>query len=221
MLKKGKNTGVTLVEVLVVLAIIIILASMILKLASRFEDRAGERKTRAAISVIDAALHEFGEFKYNYAQTYDPYEYPIDCTDFTANEVQNELNLATDSIYVINAGVYDTEYSGCSVMYFLLDQVPGCSEILENIDSELVTDEDVDGNPMEIEVDGRTYPYYRVVDAWGKTLRYDYYDETEGNDQQRFEERRNFPEVRSAGKNGVFEPDDPKSDDITSEMFKK
>ena len=63
---------------------------------------------------------------------------------------------------------------------------------------------------MEIELDPgggadlRVYPLLRVVDSWGKTLRYDYYleDPTSSPD---IDTRRNVPVITSAGRDGIFD----------------
>ena len=47
------------------------------------------------------------------------------------------------------------------------------------------------------------YSLLRIIDPWGETLRYDYYD-----DYTEPDEARNFPVITSAGPDGVFGTDD-------------
>ncbi len=201
-------------EVLVVVAIIVILAAITLHLAGRFSNKNKERKTRQAISILNAALQEFEDFDYSYSTEPDPnfvgYEYPIDCNGFTKTEVINAVEeaLNPDTITDTNMATYDIDYSGISVAYFFLDQVPSCGEILERLDEELVTNENADGESMMLEINNREYRFYRVNDAWGRPLRYDYYDEEESDGDIRFEDRRQFPKIKSAGKDGEFSADD-------------
>ena len=78
--------------------------------------------------------------------------------------------------------------------------------------SQLVTCKGSDGEEMTITIaGGDPWPLFRVVDSWGKTLRYDYYDETKTK-QDKLDSRRNFPVITSAGADGEFNTDD----DITS-----
>ena len=89
-------------------------------------------------------------------------------------------------------------------MYFLLSQVPECKSTLNRIAGSLVTNLDENKQPIAIRVDGVDYPLLRIVDPWGETLEYDYYDEMLNYIGDRVQSRRNFPLITSAGPDGEF-----------------
>jgi len=98
-------------------------------------------------------------------------------------------------------------------MYYFLSRLVQCREILAKIDDSLITDRDKNGKQMVITVDGREYPLKRVIDAWGKTLRYDYYEElfppyNTANLANMKKTKRNFPVVISAGPDKIFNTND-------------
>jgi len=55
--------GVTLVEMLVVLGIIIVLAGIVVPLTLRVENQSKENALRNAFALVDSALHEYYDFK--------------------------------------------------------------------------------------------------------------------------------------------------------------
>ena len=86
---------------------------------------------------------------------------------------------------------------------------------LDKIDESLLTNLDINKQPRRITItypSGSTkeYPLLRVIDPWGTTLKYDYYDEVliPPNPKQ----KRTFPVVTSAGPDKKF----GNTDDISS-----
>ena len=57
------NSGFTLVEILVVVAIIAILATMVIGIAARINDQSKERGLKFVFSLLESALQEYNEFK--------------------------------------------------------------------------------------------------------------------------------------------------------------
>ena len=57
------NHGVTLVEILVVVAIITILATMVIGIAGRINDQSKERGLEFTFTLLESALEEYNEFK--------------------------------------------------------------------------------------------------------------------------------------------------------------
>jgi len=57
------NSGVTLVEILVVVAIIAILATMVIGIAARINDQSKERGLEFVFSLLESALQEYCEIK--------------------------------------------------------------------------------------------------------------------------------------------------------------
>ena len=204
------KTGVTLVEILVVVAIIAILATMVISLAARIDSQGKERLTESTFALLDAALGEFQDYGYNYRDPdYDGFDFPLDCNGFYAGELEDTLEdalgLGADTIS-ISGGVHDPNYSGSEALYFFLSKVPESRKTLAKIDSSLITNEDSDGDNMEISVDGKEYSLLRIIDPWGETLRYDYYDEDDFPLNP--DEARTFPVIISSGPDGIFGTDD-------------
>lgn len=213
------KTGVTLVEILVVVAIIAILATMVISLAARIDNQGKERLTENTFALLNAALGEFCDYGYNYRHPdYDGFDFPLDCNGFDAGKLEETLEgalgLDADAIS-ISGGEHDPNYSGSEALYFFLSKVPESRKTLDKIDSSLITNEDSDGDSMEIRVDGKEYSLLRIIDPWGGTLRYSYYKNSEedlGSSEPGPDSPRSFPIITSAGPDGIFGTDD----DITS-----
>ncbi len=199
------QSGLTLVEMLIVVGIVAVLASIALRLATRVEGQGRERLTRATISILNAALGQFADYRYRYPnEAYAGFDFPVDCTEipdpcglppvFLAmmRDVMLEPQLGPSVIknVTVTIGpmgcVHNPEYSGCEAMYFFLSQVPTCRNVLDKIDKSLLTNMDINklGLEMTIQVqwsgnksgtNTKVYPLTRVVDAWGTALHYDYY----------------------------------------------
>jgi len=216
------KTGFTLVEILIVVAIIAILTTMVISLAARIYTQSRERSMINAFALLDAAMGEFQNYEYNYDENsnYDGFEFPLDCNGLSDNDFQtvleNALGLNSGDV-LISGGTHDPIYSGSEALYFFLSRVPESMKTLEKIDSALITNKDKNKQDMTITIDVKEYPLSRIIDPWGQTLRYDYYDEnpppltpTQIKDMQ--DSKRVFPLIISAGQDGVFGTDD----DITN-----
>jgi prepilin-type N-terminal cleavage/methylation domain-containing protein len=205
---KQNKTGVTLVEILVVVAIIAILTAITIGVASRINTQGKEQLTKDTIALLTAALGQFRDYGYTYS---DPnLKFPLDCNNFP------DTDLAAALGGTISGGTNDPCYSGCEAMYFFLNQVPECRLTLAKIDKKLVTNIGLDGGSMIITItaDGQIYPLYRVVDPWGTTLRYSYYNNGEEGptSEPQPDSPRTFPVITSAGPDKIFGT----ADDIAS-----
>ena len=76
----------------------------------------------------------------------------------------------------------------------------------------MVAGKDSSGAYRQITIDTRAYPLLRVIDPWGKTLRYDYYNEDLSTVPLMEASKKHFPVITSAGPDGIFD----NSDDISS-----
>jgi len=206
-MKRNRETiGFTILEMLVVVGVIVVLTTMVITLTARFEHRGKERVIKSTFAMLDAALSEFAEYGYDYK--YEDEEdnwpiFPLDCTGFDSGELQSALAEALDTEVSIDP-VYDSnssDYSGSAGLYFFLSQVPDCRGVLDRIDVSLVTNKDKNGDKLRIVVDGQSYPLNRIIDPWGRTIRYDYYED-ESNPNA--DEARTFPLLTSAGADGEF-----------------
>lgn len=208
------KTGFTLTEILVVVAIIAILTTMVITLAARFDTQGKERGMKSALALLDAALGEFRDYGFSYRHPdYNDLGFPLDCNGFSRTNLQTAIEeaLGTGSGSVLITPDYnDPNFSGSEALYFFLSKVPDSKKTLGKIDSSLITNEVPGDVPLEIDVDGRTSPLFRIIDPWGQTIRYDYYDE---DDLAKIEESKKvFPLIISAGQDGEFGTDD----DITN-----
>jgi len=225
------QNGLTLVEILVAVAIVAVLASIVLTTLTRIGSKSKEQLCEGTLDILNTALRQYRDYEWqlNLATTIDANEmefyrslkFPPDCNDFDIIGIQNTLDDMLDPqiatmITVTNAADHLDEYSGCEVMYFFLSRLPECREILEKMNETVLTNIDNTGNRMTINIDGRQYGLIRVVDPWGRTLRYDYYSNKKEDPGLRFNQRsqtiRNFPQITSAGPDGIFDT----SDDITN-----
>lgn len=211
------KAGITLVETLMVVAIIALLATMVITIATRIESKTNEQLTGNTIALLNAALGQFRDYGYNFKVRsgagdnertfYQGLDFPLDCNDFTDDELVNELEKAlglVGKISPISGGTHEDEYSGSEALYFFLSRVPTSRKTLDAIDRSLITSEGSDKQDMKITIAGKDYPLMRVIDPWGKTLRYDYYDEKENDFDDREKSKRNFPLITSAGPDRQF-----------------
>ena len=212
-MKSCRNkTGLTLIEMLIVIAVIAILAGMLIGIAGRIDNQGKERLMENTFGLLDAALWQFADYGYDYKDAdFKGLDFPIDCNDFDGPKLVNELEKALDATVTINCN-HNQDFSGSGAMYFFLSRVPESRKTLDKIDKSLVTNEDTSRNSIIINIDGTDYSLTRVIDPWGETLRYDYYDETETNLDDRDKSKRNFPVITSAGPDRKFGT----ADDITN-----
>lgn len=222
MKRRRYNASFTLVEMLIVVAIIVILAAMVVGLASRISNKTKEQFAESTIAILAATLEQFYDYGYNYPSSYSEFVFPLDCNDFDQSSLQTTLETALGlgpGTVLIRGGTHLPEYSGSEALYFFLSRVPECRATLDKINGSLITNKDFYGNEMKLVIGGKEYPLLRVVDPWrergttaktGKTLRYDYYNEKIYPPDPKT--KRNFPVITSAGPDGIFDT----ADDISS-----
>ncbi len=225
------KSGFTLIEMVLVVAIIVLLVSMVIGIAKRIDDQGKERLCRDTLALIGNALEQFRDFGYEYKHSdFDGLDFPLDCNGMsdTALEtiLRNALYPASSPIAVdINQPepIHDPTYSSSEALYFILSQVPECRTTLDKIDKSLLANKNKDGVKIDVIIltSGVTtakYPFTRIVDPWKKTLRYDYYPDlkdyagTQPYLVYRDFAKRTFPVVTSAGPDGQFDT----FDDISS-----
>lgn len=203
------KTGLTLVEMLIVVAIIVILTTMVIGIAGRIDNQSKEQLTKSTIAILTAALRQFHDYEYRYRDpAYADFDFPLDCNGFDVTSLQTVLESALASPAPIIATGHDPTYSGCEALYVFLSQVPECRKTLDKIDESLITNLGLDKQPMGITIGGKVYPLLRVIDPWGTVLKYDYYDEVFLDPRS----RRTFPVIISAGPDTKFGT----ADDISS-----
>ena len=236
------KSGFTLIEMLMVVAIIAILVSMVVGITKRVDDQRKERLCRSTIDLIGNALEQFREFGYEYKDSYyDGLVFPLDCNDYdltstspfpcsSANlqdTLHNALYSTNPPTVIIDDGAggaqHDPRFSGSEALYFVLSQVPDCRPTLDKIGRSLLTNKGIDNDAnITITILSPTmtmkYPFTRIIDPWGKTLRYDYYPEcinyTGGGLYKDYRDsaKKTFPVITSAGPDGKFDT----ADDISN-----
>jgi len=216
-MKSDQNkTGLTLIEMLIVLAIVVILTTMVIGIAGRIDNQSKEQLTKNTISIIIAALRQFHDYEYRYeTPIYAEFDFPLDCNDFPQLVLGTTLASALGATVVISGGTPDISYSGAEALYVFLSQLPECRKTLDRIDESLMTNIGVDKQPRNISVTypggvPKIYPLLRVIDPWGTALKYDYYDEVLIPPDPR--QKRTFPVITSAGPDKMF----GNTDDISS-----
>ena len=229
--------GLSLVEMLIVIGVIALLASMVIGVVSHIDNQAKEKLTKSTLAILGAALEHFHDYEYTYQnQIYAEFDFPLDCNDYYfLNDPPGDLRItlisslgATD--VQIYSGVHDPAYSGSEMLYFFLSQVPSIRKTLDKIDSSLITNLDSNGQPVNIAItfppsdNIKSYSLLRIIDPWGTTLRYDYYMDwvdykaiypgASWDDYIGFidSNKRTFPVITSAGPDRYFGTDD----DITN-----
>ena len=226
-MKSYRNkTGVTLVEILIVVAVIAILTTMVVGIATRISNQSKEQLTKNTFALLNAALGQFRDYGYNYNPVtpdlairdfYRGLDFPLDCNGFDQDglgqALGTALGLAPGSVLIVPPGVHnDPNYSGSEALYFFLSRVPASRQTLDKIDESLITNEGFGKQPMNITIGVKMYPLLRIIDPWGTTLHYDYYNELIPDPKM----KRNFPVITSAGPDRIFRT----GDDIASRQKK-
>ncbi len=232
---RAYKTGFTLIEMVMVIAIIAILVSMVIHITKRIDDQSKERLCRETITLIGNALEQFRDFGYEYKDTtnYAGLTFPLDCSGYDPTiastllclNIQDTLHnalyssVSTDPPVITIGGAHDNMFSGSEALYFILSQVPDCRVTLNKIDKSLLTDKGTNGNPITITIGASpAIPFTRIIDPWGTTLRYDYYPEcadytgTMLYKDYRDSAKKTFPVITSAGVDKQFDT----ADDISN-----
>ena len=225
-MKSSENkTGLTLVEMLIVVAIIVILTTMVIGIAARINNQSKEQLTQSTIAIITAALREFRDYEYRYKDlAYVAFDFPLDViepalgpppTDVLITTLAQEFSLPV-SIEPVNSGEpigHKLEYTSSELLYFFLSRVPECRKTLDkihrsdkdrNIVRSLITNEDDNGYRMRIKIGTEYYPLLRIIDPWGSTLLYDYFYEHQLPSGSTTIVKRTFPVITSAGPDKTF-----------------
>ena len=209
------KNALTLVEMLIVVAIIVILTTMVIGIAARIDTQSKEQLTRNTIAIVTAALRQFRDYGYRYKNViYSEFDFPLDCNDFAQPLIETTLaNALGATVASITGGVHHPSYSGCEALFLLLSQVRECRKTLDKIDESLITSLGDDKQPRNITITypggiTKAYPLFKIVDPWGTVLKYDYYDEVILDPRS----RRTFPVITSAGPDRRFGT----TDDISS-----
>ena len=146
--------GFTLVEVLIVVAILALLVAVLLGVSSSIRTQKNTALTKNCLTILDAALTEFHEITGHY---------PVGIWD----------DAITDSTCLI----YQANLTGGSnpesdeLLYLQLSILPQTREMIAKLPSQLII-EPLSG--ATVDIGGETTRYLQsIVDAWGNVLDYD------------------------------------------------
>ena len=212
--RKTQRRAFTLVEILVVIAIIAVLLGMAVAVGNHVRTNAEIKNTKTTIEMLATALREYERLQgantvefprepFNHATAY-PWEFAavVECcigAGGTGDQHEiaparwreyNDLLLEQQQMLLAARGSIE-------VLYYYLAQEPDCQAILGRLPDEMVTNDDNDAVTIGIDL---PTPLLEVNDAWGRPIRY----ETRGAG--------NFPVLTSAGVDGLFD----NADDLIS-----
>lgn len=200
-----KKTGFSTVELLTVIAILVVLASAMLKIAKGVRIQAEERLTSGQIDIIVTALEQYyddngDQFPFVAVPTV-PEEFPVNSgldNDPCYGEPELEITIEMangGAAVVFSAGNID-QYASSEALFYFLDRSPNSSKIISAMSNTLISSKDRSGDSLAITIGvgagAVTLNLVRFIDPWGKSLRYTYVD---GNV---------FPVIESAGVDGKF-----------------
>ena len=191
-------------ELLTVIAVLIVLASALLKIAKGVRTQAEERLAYGQIDIIVTALQLYYDdhslqvppFPFVAPPTV-PEEFPVDSgldNDPCYGQAELELTIETangGAAVSFSVGNQD-EYASSEAMFYFLDRSPNSSRIIDQMSATLISNKDQSGIDLEMMIGGQPISLVRFIDPWGKSLRYTY---VVGNV---------FPVIESAGLDGRF-----------------
>lgn len=85
------KTGLTLIEMLIVVAIVVILTAMVIGLAGRIDNQSKEQLTRSTIALLESSLQEYHDYRGTF-----PVSLSVDANQ-NSETLYRELNFLTSS----------------------------------------------------------------------------------------------------------------------------
>lgn len=198
----GRCRGMTLLEVLIVLATILILIGAVLTAGKMLQQRAAADLTASLLEVLDTALQQyyddFGKF---------PYLTVKDITGDTVADPYGRAHLEYDLGGTLPPDVFSADLPeplaavSSTELYYFLSRNPSSRMIANAISDSLITSKLTGGTAVVLNLPGnQTIDLPRYIDAWQMSVRYDYVSGA------------GFPILTSAGPDRTFDT----ADDITN-----
>ena len=187
-----KQRAFTLIEMLVVVAIVLILFGAMITATKHLKAESQRRLTASAIAVVETALDQ-------YYQNTTPKQYPP--AVFSKNGL-NEVLYGTPPSNTVTATIGDVDdpnfvppklFWNSGAAYYFLTRVPQSKAILESLSNRMISNRDLNEAAILVTVPpAAAVDFVRFVDAWGTSLKYQY--------QTGYA----FPVITSAGPDRVF-----------------
>jgi len=184
-MKRNQNTnGLTLVEILVAIAIVALLAAGLYSVGNYIETQSKITLTESTIEMLVTSLTEYRDFYGKF-----PFEADISYDRLSLeSDVSGTVRAYVNDVDQGDSGNHRDEYSSIEALCYFLNKCPNSKKIVNSINRSLLTNKGDTNEEFRI----AAYPLVRVIDSWGKALRYTY---GPGN---------NFPVITSAGPNKKF-----------------
>lgn len=201
-----RQSAFSLVEMVVVLAVILILAGALLGVGRYLTVRASVDLTKSQLEIIATALQQY----------YDDFDkFPFDTPDTNGNGFFGDDYLVADLEAglqgVVSGTLPDYEAinstpppdtfvissASSAALFYYLDKNPNSRKIVEALTDSLISSMLTADQTIQIALTaGQTIDLPRFIDAWGTSIRYEYIDGTA------------FPTLTSAGPDMTFGTDD-------------
>lgn len=180
----------TLVEMLMALAVVLILISATVRLGSYVKTRSSIQLAQSALGVLETALQMYYE---NFAA----FPFRTNVADTNGNGLLDEYVGA----YAVVQGIVpnnDPDFDSSSALFYFLDRHPDSRSIAGSLVGGLITNKDANGTPLVVQIPSGSLnrDLVRFIDPWGVSFRYAY---------EMFD---TFPRLSSAGPDGRFGTDD-------------
>jgi type II secretory pathway pseudopilin PulG len=209
-----QQSAMTLVEILVVLAVILIMIGALGGAGIHLKKQSEIRLTEGALGVLVMAIEQYytdanpNIFPF---QTYD-LDLPLDGIAHEYTEASLEADIMTylsaTAVTVVNPPAEHSDpYASSEALYYFLSRSPNAAAIMSTLMDRVISNKAANGAVLQVEITvagvTTTYDLIRFVDAWGMPIRYEY---DPAIDQ--------FPILTSAGPDKRF---DTASDNITNQ----
>lgn len=187
MRRSHKNSGMTLMEILVVLTIILILMGAVITAANALRRRAAVDLTQSMLDVLDLAIQQYyddrGQFPFF---THDDPD--ADGTYTLRQDISGDNRLLDEFIgaYTPVSGTIPPNptvdpillaFETSSALFYYLDRNTDSSQIAEAVSDSLITNKDATGTGVTITIQTlppKTIDLPRYIDAWQTSIRYQY-----------------------------------------------
>jgi type II secretory pathway pseudopilin PulG len=234
MKKYRAKYGVTMIEVMVSVAVVIALVSVAIGVSTYVRQQGRMELAKSEIAILSTALEQY----YDYTHQYPPDVNYTDESDLPSNGRINAFKIAlntNDEPHADNGSPLrhygfsnDSPYSGIEVLYYYLNRIPQSRNLLKKLPEKAITAKAIKLDTNNQPIKNTAYDpnliidlgpvgnqkltnVIRIIDPWETPFKYTRYRSTESTATLKTENK-NFPLIESAGPDRKFHT----VDDITS-----